>query len=68
MFISVKFKDEDQRAYTYAYNGEDEVKPGSFVVVATRGDRKTVKVCEVDLPEPKFECKPVLAIVVEKEV
>lgn len=68
MFIAVKLRDEDSRNYTYAYNGEDEIRPGSYVVVDARGDRKTVKVIEVDLPEPKFDCKPVLAIMVEKEV
>jgi len=68
MFIQVKFREDDCRAYTYAYSGEDEIKPGSYVVVDARGDRKTVKVCNVDIPEPKFECKPVLAILVEKEI
>lgn len=68
MFIAVKFRDEDSRNYTYAYNGEDEIHPGSYVVVDARGDRKMVRVTDVDLPEPKFDCKPVLAIMVEKEV
>lgn len=68
MFIQVKFREEDARTYTYTYSGEDEIEPGSYVVVDARGDRKVVRVADVDVPEPKFDCKPVLAVMIEKEV
>lgn len=59
MFISVKFRPEDQRAYTYTYDGLVPIVPGDYVEVDTREGRKIVQVHEVDLPEPPFVCKPI---------
>ena len=68
MFISVKFNAADYWAYTYTYEGEEQLSPGDFVVVETKDGRKTVTVHEVDVSEPQFRCKPISAIMIEKEV
>lgn len=60
MFISAKFNPDHNRAYTYAYDGPDKFAPGDKVTVETKDGQKTVTVHEVDLPEPSFECKPIL--------
>lgn len=61
MFISVKFRPDDHRAYTYTYDGQVPIAPDDYVEVDTRDGRKVVQVHEVDLPEPPFECKPITA-------
>ena len=61
MFISVKFRPDDHRAYTYTYDGDVPLAQGDLVEVDTRDGRKTVAVFETDLPEPPFECKPITA-------
>ena len=68
MFISVKFNAADYRAYTYTYDGEEQLSPGDFVVVETKDGRKPVTVHEVDVLKPTFRCKPISAILIEKEV
>lgn len=65
MFVSVKFREEDHRAYTY--QTEDEYLPGDCVVVEVRGEKKFVYVSEVNLPEPKFACKPIMGLAPPKE-
>lgn len=67
MFISVKFNPNDHRAYTYTYDGAEQIEPGDFVVVETREGRKPVEVFAVDVPEPDFRCKPISAILIEKD-
>jgi hypothetical protein len=68
MFISVKFNAADYHAYTYIYDGDEQLSPGDFVVVETKDGRKPVTVHEVDVSEPPFRCKPIIAILIEKEV
>ncbi len=67
MFISVRFNPGDYRAYTYRYDGAEQLGAGDFVVVETRDGRKAVEVVHVDVPEPEFPCKPITAILIEKE-
>ena len=65
MFVSVKFRPEDSRAYTYRYDGDAPLRQGDLVQVDTREGRKTVAVFETDLPEPPFVCKPIAAALPE---
>jgi hypothetical protein len=67
MFIAVKFNPNDSRSYTYTYEGSEQIEPGDFVVVETREGRKAVEVAAVDVAEPAFRCKPISAILIEKE-
>lgn len=67
MFIAVKFNPADARTYTYAYDGAEQIEPGDFVVVETRDGRKAVEVAEVDVPRPDFRCKPISAILIERD-
>jgi len=64
MFITCSFKDDGSgRAYTYAYRLPTEVKAGDkAIVMGPDGVEKTVTVVGVDVPEPPFECKPVLRL------
>lgn len=65
MFVSVKFRPEDTRTYTYLANETFAV--GDAVLVEVKGDRKVVFVAGVDLPEPSFACKPIIGIAPPKE-
>ena len=67
MFVSVKFDPSHPRAYTYTYDGVEQIEPGDFVVVETRDGRKAATVHAVDVAEPPFRCKPIAAILIEKE-
>lgn len=67
MFLSVKFNANDHRAYTYTYDGAEQIEPGDFVVVETRDGRKAVTVFATDVEEPAFRCKPISAILIERE-
>ena len=67
MFLSVKFNPSDSRTYTYTYDGAEQIEPGDFVIVETREGRKPVEVVAVGVSEPSFQCKPISAILVEKE-
>jgi hypothetical protein len=67
MFVTVKFNPADSRTYTYAYDGAEQIEPGDFVVVETREGRKAVEVAAVDVAKPAFPCKPIVAILIEKE-
>jgi hypothetical protein len=67
MFVSVKFRADDFRTYTYQYDGEDPIEPGSRAVVVTRDGPKIVHVVGVDLPAPPFECKPIESVVVDQD-
>ncbi len=65
MFVSVKFREADTRAYTYAT--ELPLVPGDRVLVDVKGEQKVVHVAEIDLPEPNFACKPVIGMAPPKE-
>lgn len=58
MFLSVKFRETDTRTYTYQTDAP--FAPGDRVLVEVRGEQKIVHVAEIDLPAPKFECKPII--------
>lgn len=60
MFVTVKFKPEDKRTYTYAYNGDDALSPGQSVYVENKDGQKAVTVHELDVPAPSFECKAII--------
>lgn len=63
MFVSVKFHEDAERAYTYTYDGDAPLEPGSRALVDTpKEGRKTVIVAMVDVPEPNFACKPVVGL------
>lgn len=68
MFVTCTFSaDGTGRAYTYACD-VDGVEPGSSVIVrGPQGDEKIVTVLDTDVPEPPFECKPILRIHVPDE-
>ena len=65
MFVSVKFHQRDTRTYTYACDIPASV--GDMVLVATKDGQKVVEVVSVDLPEPKFECKPIVGFAPKAE-
>ncbi len=65
MFVSVKFRREDTRSYTYLANEPFSV--GDAVLVDVKGEKKVVVVDSVDLPEPSFACKPIIGIAPPKE-
>lgn len=67
MHIAVKFNPSDYRTYTYTYDGAEQIDAGDFVVVETRDGRKAVEVVSVDVPKPNFPCKPISAVLIEKE-
>jgi hypothetical protein len=62
-FVECKFRPDDRRAYTYLNEG-DRVRVGDVVKVPDRsGDGwQRVTVSGIDLPAPKFECKPILGL------
>lgn len=60
MFVAVKFREADARTYTY--QTDDVFAIGDRVMVEVKGEQKIVHVAEVDLPEPKFACKPILGL------
>lgn len=62
MFIAVKFARHDARSYTYTYDGDVIPEPGDTATVEARGETKTVYISKVDVPEPAFACKPILAV------
>lgn len=66
MFVAVKFHPWNTKSYTYVYDGDDQITPGDTVVVDAGGERKEVVVEAIDLPEPPFECKPILEILKEE--
>ncbi|MBC7282604.1 hypothetical protein [Hoeflea sp.] len=68
MHITVKFNPGDYRAYTYAYDGQEQIEPGDFVIVETREGRKAVQVESVDVPKPDFQCKHISAVLIEKDI
>lgn len=63
MYVTCSFKaDGSGRAYTYACD-IDGIEPGSRAVVkGPQGDEKIVTVLDVDVPEPPFQCKPILRL------
>lgn len=60
-FVSVKFRPEDTRTYTYEWDGE-ALSPGDEVKVAdNRSDGwKRVTVVSTTDKAPDFACKPIL--------
>ena len=65
MFVSVKFRAGDTRTYTY--QTDTTFSPGDRVLVEVKGEQKIVHVAEIDLPAPKFECKPIIGVATCKE-
>lgn len=66
MFVSVKFRESDTRTYTYQTDAA--FAPGDRVLVEVKGEQKVVHVAEVDLPAPKFDCKPIIGMAPAKEI
>ena len=64
MFVSVKFREGDVKTYTYLANEAYAV--GDRVLVDVKGEQKVVYVADIDLPQPKFECNPILGTAPEK--
>ena len=65
MFVSVKFRPEDTRTYTYLT--EETFDVGDAVIVEVKGEKKVVIIAGVDLPEPSFACKPIIGIAPPKK-
>lgn len=65
MFVSVKFRPEDVRTYTYLANEKFAV--GDAVIVEVKGEAKVVTVAEIDLPEPSFTCKQIVGLAPAKD-
>lgn len=63
-FVTCKFREDDQRTYTYEYNGTDPLAPGDKVRVPARGSDpdawQRVIVAQVGVPQPSFACKAIL--------
>lgn len=64
MFVSVKFRADDMRSYTYLAN--EAFSAGDAVLVDVKGEQKVVIVDATDLPEPSFACKPIIGRAPEK--
>lgn len=63
LYCKCKFRDTDERSYTYEWAGDEPIVPGDFVKVAdNRGPDawKRVRVVEVSEEAPNFVCKPIL--------
>lgn len=62
-FVECKFRASDKRGYTYKNEGSP-VRVGDEVKVPDKdGDGwNRVTVSAIDLPEPRFQCKPVLGL------
>lgn len=60
MFVSVKFRENDTRTYTYIAN--EAFSPGDRVLVDVRGEKKIVHVAGIDQPEPSFNCKSIIGM------
>lgn len=62
-FVECKFRPTDRRGYTYLNTGKP-LRVGDEVKVPDKdGDGwNRVTVSAIDLPEPRFECKPVLGL------
>lgn len=58
MFLSVKFRDDDVKTYTYEADGKHE--SGDLVLVLVKGEIKTVRVVDTNTPAPSFACKPII--------
>ena len=65
MFVSVKFRDTDDRAFTYT--SDLPLAVGDKVLVDARGVEKVVTVVGIDHPEPSFACKPIIGMAPTKE-
>lgn len=65
MFVSVKFREGDARTYTYQTDAA--FAPGDRVLVEVKGEQKIVHVAEIDLPAPKFDCKPIIGMAPAKD-
>ena len=65
MFVSVKFRESDARTYTYQTDAA--FAPGDRVLVEVNGEKKIVYVADIDLPAPKFDCKPIIGMAPAKE-
>jgi len=66
MFLTVKFQPGDARTYIYLYEGSAHVEPDDYCVVETRDGNRPVQVVAVDVAEPAFACKAVVAILTER--
>ena len=65
MFVSVKFREGDVRTYTYETDAT--FAPGDRVLVEVKGEEKIVHIAEINLPAPKFECKPIIGMAPAKD-
>lgn len=65
-FVKCAFGDKDTPAYTYANDGV-RLEVGQRVLVERYGKSVPVRVVEIDVPAPKFECKPILGLAPAKE-
>jgi hypothetical protein len=67
-FVAVKFRVEDSRTYTYAWDGEP-LHDGDVVRVEDRSGDGWKKVFVVSTTDeaPPFQCKPILGRHVEEE-
>lgn len=63
VYVACKFRPEDSRSYTYAWDGEP-LNKGDFVKVPDKsGDGwKRVTVDSISDRAPPFACKPILGI------
>lgn len=61
LYVACKFREEDNRSYTYEWDGEP-LEPGDLVKVPDRsGDGwKRVVVASVTDQAPPFPCKPII--------
>ncbi|ALC12518.1 hypothetical protein [Sphingopyxis sp. 113P3] len=67
-FVACKFRPDDQRSYTYVWDGEP-LNVGDVVKVPDRsGDGwKRVHVASISNDAPPFECKPILGLAPEED-
>lgn len=59
-YVTCKFNPWDHRTYTY-HNDGPRLEPGAKVVVETARGQTEVIVETVDVPQPKFATKPIVA-------
>ena len=62
-YYEVRYFDNLVRSYTYAYDGDDTIEQGDFVVVPVgiNNDLTVAKVVSQLNQEPQFQCKFILA-------
>jgi len=58
-YVGVKFFAEYQQTYTYKTE-RTNIKKGDYVIVDAPAGKQVVKVVQIGLKQPSFECKEII--------